>query len=357
MARGFIRKTSFWKIVGAFRSQWKRKLKRMFIPGYGKRGMGWWRNPKKAMYSWWYNRSSVSVYRMFGGKSSHGTILFAMVFALFANVFAAPVDITKAVAKASKIKKARKARAERNSSRSSNTRTTSKTSTNTASETTRQSVSSSYESPKDSSERTFNNFKTTTTGSPPRRTTSSSSTKSHSSNSSSSEKNKSPQESITNDIKVTPETVEQKKTWDEYAHCFSNPSPKNECATKVVSPKNEVSKELDENTPKSKPKNDKDQYIRKRMIIAGSSYCDPAVLEKLKCGTYFDLEAEPDNPNDKDAVKLTLDGQKIGYIAKADRMAFVTCLKMKRSVYGVITDIKNDSFSVKYEFETWFDRS
>ena len=37
MARGIIRKPSFWKIVGAFRSQWKRSLRRMFIPGYGKK--------------------------------------------------------------------------------------------------------------------------------------------------------------------------------------------------------------------------------------------------------------------------------------------------------------------------------
>ena len=40
------------------------------------------------------------------------------------------------------------------------------------------------------------------------------------------------------------------------------------------------------------------------MIIAGSYYCDANVLSELKVGTYFDLEAEPDNPNDKDAVKL-----------------------------------------------------
>ena len=64
MARGIIRKPSFWKIVGAYRSQWKRTLKRMFIPGYGRRGMGWWRNPKKAWYNWWYYRTSSYEYRL-----------------------------------------------------------------------------------------------------------------------------------------------------------------------------------------------------------------------------------------------------------------------------------------------------
>ena len=46
----------------------------------------------------------------------------------------------------------------------------------------------------------------------------------------------------------------------------------------------------DENTPKSTPKNEKDQYIRKRMIIAGSYYCDRAVLDTLEVGSYIDLE-------------------------------------------------------------------
>ena len=90
------------------------------------------------------------------------------------------------------------------------------------------------------------------------------------------------------------------------------------------------------------------------MIIAGSSYCDSSVLAKLQVGTYFELEAEPNNPYDKDAVKLTLEGEKIGYIAKADHLAFVTCLKLRRNIYGVITDIFTENNLTKYEYETWF---
>ena len=113
--------------------------------------------------------------------------------------------------------------------------------------------------------------------------------------------------------------------------------------------------EPDENTPKSKPKHEKDQYIRKRMIIAGSSHCDKDVLETLSIGTCFDVALETDNPHDKEAVKLTYNGQKIGYISKADKPAFVTCLKLGRKVYGVITDINTETFPTQYEFETWFD--
>ena len=127
--------------------------------------------------------------------------------------------------------------------------------------------------------------------------------------------------------------------------------------SKVVTPVVETPTvtEPDENTPKSTPKNEKDQYIRKRMIIAGSYYCDKAVLDTLEVGSLIDLEAEPDNPYDKDAVKLLFNGQKIGYIAKKDHMAFVTCLKLKRKIYGVITAIIEEDGQTKYEYETWFD--
>lgn len=131
---------------------------------------------------------------------------------------------------------------------------------------------------------------------------------------------------------------------------FEYPEPKE---TQVVEP--QVMTELDENTPKSMPKNEKDQYIRKRMIIAGSSYCDKEALGALEVGSYIDLEAEPDNPYDKDAVKILHNGQKIGYVAKQDRLAFVTCLKLKRNIYGVITAIIAEEAQIKYEFETWFD--
>ena len=119
--------------------------------------------------------------------------------------------------------------------------------------------------------------------------------------------------------------------------------------------KKETSVELNENIPKSTPKNERDQYIRKRMIIAGSSYCDKDVLNTLAIGTCFDVALEPDNPHDKEAVKLTYNGQKIGYIPKADKPAFVTCLKLGRKVYGVITNINTEVFPTQYEFETWFD--
>lgn len=39
----------------------KRAVKRAIIPGYGKRGMGWIKNPKKAAYNAVYSRTTVGV--------------------------------------------------------------------------------------------------------------------------------------------------------------------------------------------------------------------------------------------------------------------------------------------------------
>ena len=43
----------------------KRALKKALIPGYGKKGMGWIKNPKKAAYNKVYNKTSFSIWDMF----------------------------------------------------------------------------------------------------------------------------------------------------------------------------------------------------------------------------------------------------------------------------------------------------
>lgn len=39
----------------------KRKIKKALIPGYGKKGTGWIKNPKKAAYNKVYNKTSISI--------------------------------------------------------------------------------------------------------------------------------------------------------------------------------------------------------------------------------------------------------------------------------------------------------
>lgn len=43
----------------------KRKVKKALIPGYGKKGMGWIKNPKKAAYNKVYNKASFSLFDLF----------------------------------------------------------------------------------------------------------------------------------------------------------------------------------------------------------------------------------------------------------------------------------------------------
>jgi hypothetical protein len=305
---------------------------------YGSKGVGWWRDPKKAWYNFWYNRTSISVYRLLGCKPSRLACFFAMIVAAVAT----PVDATSAGIKAHKIKKERKKR----EAGERTTRTTSSTGSqrSSSSNTTKRNTSIM------STTRTASYVSTPLTTTPSRSTGGTS----KSTPTTTTRKNKTDRKTISPVI-LNPIKVDSPKEKPAPTYAYTPIYKPQTTEVKPIVTEPELPKEPDENTPKSKPKHEKDQYIRKRMIIAGSSYCDQEVLAKLSIGTYFDLVAEPDNPYDKDAVMLTLDGEKIGYIAKADRLAFVTCLKLKRKIYGVITDIKNDVVPARYEFETWFD--
>ncbi len=57
-----MRKPSFKKSFKARTTgKIKRKLKKSFIPGYGKKGAGWIKNPKKAVYNKVYNKTTFGV--------------------------------------------------------------------------------------------------------------------------------------------------------------------------------------------------------------------------------------------------------------------------------------------------------
>ena len=43
----------------------KRAIKKAVIPGYGKKGMGWIKNPKKAAYNKVYKKTSFSIMDLF----------------------------------------------------------------------------------------------------------------------------------------------------------------------------------------------------------------------------------------------------------------------------------------------------
>ncbi len=43
----------------------KRAVKKALIPGYGKKGSGWIKNPQKAAYNKVYNKTSFSIWDLF----------------------------------------------------------------------------------------------------------------------------------------------------------------------------------------------------------------------------------------------------------------------------------------------------
>lgn len=63
MARSVIRKPSIKKSISArTKGRATRAVKKAVIPGYGKKGMGWVKNPKKAAYNKVYNKTSGSIF-------------------------------------------------------------------------------------------------------------------------------------------------------------------------------------------------------------------------------------------------------------------------------------------------------
>ena len=61
-----LRKPSLKKSIKARTTgRVKRAVKRAIIPGYGKKGMGWLKNPRKAAYNKVYHKTTFSIWDLF----------------------------------------------------------------------------------------------------------------------------------------------------------------------------------------------------------------------------------------------------------------------------------------------------
>lgn len=64
-----IRKPSIKKSISARTTgRVKRAIKRKLLPGYGRKGMGWIKNPKKAVYNKVYKKTTFSIFDLFKWK-------------------------------------------------------------------------------------------------------------------------------------------------------------------------------------------------------------------------------------------------------------------------------------------------
>ncbi|MFS8650998.1 MAG: hypothetical protein FWJ66_03675 [Caldibacillus sp.] len=61
-----LRKPSLKKSLKARTTgKMKRNIKKALVPGYGKKGMGWIKNPKKAAYNKVYRKTTKSIFDLF----------------------------------------------------------------------------------------------------------------------------------------------------------------------------------------------------------------------------------------------------------------------------------------------------
>lgn len=61
-----IRKPSLKRSISARTTgKAKRAIKKSVVPGYGKKGMGYVKSPKKAVYNKIYNKTSFSIFDLF----------------------------------------------------------------------------------------------------------------------------------------------------------------------------------------------------------------------------------------------------------------------------------------------------
>lgn len=66
MARSIIRKPNLKRSIKARTTgKMKRSIKKAIIPGYGCKGSGWIKNPKRATYNKVYSKTSFSVVEIF----------------------------------------------------------------------------------------------------------------------------------------------------------------------------------------------------------------------------------------------------------------------------------------------------
>lgn len=80
-----MRKRSFKKSFKAKTTgKWKRKVKRATNPFYGKKGMGWIKNPKRAMYNKVYNKTSFDSRKLI--RSSGGSNIITPIAKLISSI-------------------------------------------------------------------------------------------------------------------------------------------------------------------------------------------------------------------------------------------------------------------------------
>ena len=305
MARWFIRKPSFQKMLGAYRSQFKRSLLRLIFPWYGKKGTGWWTNPRRAAYNWWYNRTSVGLSQLFSSLTSHSSTGFPELFLGICFALTLPF------------------------------RAFSPSKTRTKSFSAKQSSQGANAPSSRSSTSTSPHSKSTAQATPISQSTSVS----------------------TPSSAVSAPTAASSKPSSQ----ASGPKP--------VTSKSSVSKQTTSKPPKEKPfptpivtqthstgvtsVPDGPHRLRWGMLITETQFADQTIINNLSVGTQLELRPAPDDTHGSNAVALYVQNTRIGYATRSDSFILVTYLRLRHTVYGIITGISDTDGRNIFEYEVW----
>ena len=93
----------------------------------------------------------------------------------------------------------------------------------------------------------------------------------------------------------------------------------------------------DENAPKSTPLSEKDTYYRKRLAIQIAEY-KKEIMAEIKVVTVLNFVLD----ESKKFVCVLHNGNSIGQVTLADTLPIATALKLGRTMYAIVTEIKGN---------------
>ena len=100
----------------------------------------------------------------------------------------------------------------------------------------------------------------------------------------------------------------------------------------------------DENAPKSMPLSEKDTYYRKRLLLQIAED-KKEIMAEIRVGTVLDFALD----ESKKFVYVLHKGTMIGQVPPADTLPITTALKLGRTMYAIVTEIKGNEI----ECEGW----
>lgn len=97
-------------------------------------------------------------------------------------------------------------------------------------------------------------------------------------------------------------------------------------------------------------------YAYQNVEVAGVNFAEPD-LNSLKAGSSIDFDLEPDNEYDKNAIRITCDNQKLGYVHKGKLQNMISDWKSRGDlILAAISKINRKEKSIEYGIAFFTDK-